>query len=1087
MASEESLELYGEMLAGVNFVSVKKGVLLGVSSERVSAGGDLGKENLVEVGLVDRVATLEELDEVSKRSYRVLVEGASWNVDREKEYFSLGIGDCSINSVIGFRASLPGSLVGQRTGADGILRPPGGLKVPRVGLIGDVLRILSDLGVVDVSEVSSDSVGPAALFSGMLAGVSVLILLDSGAQTNLVSRSFLDNNPHVATMRKGELRLRFGDNKEATSLGELCDLSVQVQGDEVLLPVVNVSPYSMVGCDLILGTPFLNQTEGAFSIKKGISTFQFPSGNVWHGLDGLGGVRDATNISVISTQKEMKSYFNKNKDGLDRFVIQLQAVAAKSTELKSASGEGKIHPGLAKLFEEFSDVGVDSLPPGVQRVEGVDPDEAFLKIPLKEGATPKAHRAFPMSQGEQLVLQQMLAELLEKNYIEPASSASGWAAPIFLLRKPGQRDNPLQQFRLIVDFRALNAVTEAATYIPPDIRQLIMDLKGASVFSITDCLMGYYQQGLLERDRDKTTFACHTPDGVRFFRFRVACLGLSGAVAAFQLFMEKVLDGLQDRVRAYIDDFIIFTKDMDSHIATLRELFMRLREHKVYISWKKCVWAAPQLEYLGLLISKNKIDITEEKRAALRDYAVPKDFNAVRRFVGFANYLSQFVPHFSGTVAPLTDLLKGDLKGKKKEKFVWSESCQKAFDDIREALTKSTGLHIPLSGCPFVVETDASLMGVGAALYQVVGGRYRPVWFASHKLSKSERNYAPRDVELLAVVFALKKFRQYLALEKFDLFCDHESLALFKTQATLKGKDWRWASQIGDYNFTHYYRKGETMLVPDAISRAVDTLEEAPGVEEILESMKMEDASLWSEVDLDTVCLRTKENKLIDVRMHSVFTMASINSEWRTSLKGKYVLDPDMHVLVQLLGREAASLSLADRARVKNFSLAEGLLWFHPDSGLGRAPRLCVPKVPGNGLRLLVMFESHDSLLHQGLEKSYVRLSSGFYWEGMRGSLERYIRSCETCRLIKSRNIRNEGFRSGHRVSDSRWEVVAVDFITDLQVTEEGFDCILVAMDTLTKFTYLVPACKTDSAEDSAWRLFERVFLCSWYAESFTV
>ncbi len=237
-----------------------------------------------------------------------------------------------------------------------------------------------------------------------------------------------------------------------------------------------------------------------------------------------------------------------------------------------------------------------------------------------------------------------------------------------------------------------------------------------------------------------------------------------------------------------------------------------------------------------------------------------------------------------------------------------------------------------------MVETDASLLGVGGALFQIVGGRYRPIWFVSHKLSRSERNYAPRDVELLGVVFALKKFRQYLALQPFDLFCDHESLALFKSQQTLKGKDWRWASLIGEYNFTHYYRKGETMLVPDALSRAVETLQIAPGVEELLSTLKYEDASMWTDIDVAKICMLGVDKKVIDGRVFPVSTIASVDPDWRTSLKGKYVKDIDMHAIVLLLGKEASALSLSERAAIKNFSWSGGALWFHTDNGLGKTP-----------------------------------------------------------------------------------------------------------------------------------------------------
>ena len=151
-----------------------------------------------------------------------------------------------------------------------------------------------------------------------------------------------------------------------------------------------------------------------------------------------------------------------------------------------------------------------------------------------------------------------------------------------------------------------------------------------------------------------------------------------------------------------------------------------------------------------------------------------------------------------------------------------------------------------------------------------------------------------------------------------------------------------------------------------------------------------------------------------------------------------------MHELVELCGRALSSLSMGERARVKHFSFSEGALWYNSDGGLGRAPRLCIPQVPGNSLRLLVMFEAHDGLLHQSIEKSFVRLSKAYYWGGMRGSMERYVNTCKSCKLMKSRNTKQEGFKAGHSVPAERWEVIAMDFILGLQETKDGFDAISV-------------------------------------------
>ena len=153
--------------------------------------------------------------------------------------------------------------------------------------------------------------------------------------------------------------------------------------------------------------------------------------------------------------------------------------------------------------------------------------------------------------------------------------------------------------------------------------------------------------------------------------------------------------------------------------------------------------------------------------------------------------------------------------------------------------------------------------------------------------------------ELLGVVFGLKKFRQYLLLRRFDLFCDHESLALFRSQKTLKGKDWRWCSLLEEYNYNHYYREGATMLVPDALSRAVETLVSAPGVEECVENMKGTQEE-WSKVNVVglnqvqvhyheteeykslTECL-TNEGRILDPNLACVSVLSRVDPEWRSN------------------------------------------------------------------------------------------------------------------------------------------------------------------------------------------------------------
>ena len=200
---------------------------------------------------------------------------------------------------------------------------------------------------------------------------------------------------------------------------------------------------------------------------------------------------------------------------------------------------------------------------------------------------------------------------------------------------------------------------------------------------------------------------------------------------------------------------------------------------------------------------------------------------------------------------------------------------------------------------------------------------------------------------------------------------------------------------------------------------------------------------------------------------------AMVNEEWRAELFQLAERDPELVPIMAALKKDVGELSLAERASVRHFALLGDGLYFLEG---GAGPRLVIPKVPGDRTRTLLLFQAHDSALHPGIERTYAALARTFFWFGMRASVERFVKTCMGCQERKSKNARAEGFRGGHGVPPSRWHTVAVDFITDLEPDAEGFDQILVVMDVLTKFVYLVPGLKTDSAEATAKRLFAHVF-----------
>ena len=859
---------------------------------------------------------------------------------------------------------------------------------------------------------------------------------------------------------------------------------------------------------------------------------------------------------------------------------------------------------LDKYKERFS----KTLPEDTPALAAKRESWAVHEIHLKDNAVPVKLRPIPMSAGEQDIIVQLIQDLVEKGYITETSNAEPWTAPAILLKKPGHREGVTNQWRIVTDYRGLNKETKPSSYCPAPIREIIDRLKNAKIFARSDNVGGFYQMTLKEEDRHKTTFSVKTPTGNKSYYFNVACLGLQGTPSSYQAWMERVLDGV-DGVQVYIDDVIYYASDINQLAKVLTEAFERFEKYNVFIHPDKCLFAVEDIDFLGMNVSHNLVRISEEKIQALRNYPVPDSYSAVRRFVGFAQYLCQFIPKFSEIMSPITETLKNQDSNKNRKKFIWNSACTAAFHRVIHELSTARGLLIPDDRGQFVLETDASNEGIGYCLYQWVDDQMIPAWYGSRKLNQAERNYNTRDREALAVVFALGKCRSYLLLRPFILYSDHESLAHFKNQPKLKNRDWRWQEIMCEFDFEHRYKRGAEMEVPDALSRAYPTVNRtntgeawktvvhgqgvpyevdvsrspvnpyeaapAPGAanEELYEGLPglgddsddegppgliADDSDDEGEVANrvltpavsrsapinrcwisrpgleDTVhgndgvqrveaaedarrrCVLQSErpSRMIDpsnCRIHYLVDedknkppgprkeVLEVQIDPRYATRGvparvpiaavrvysnlpamikKYLkLDPDFREIVQLLEEDQPdSWNETARAKLRHYKLIEGLLYF--DSNMSSTDlKIVVPASPDNELRNLMMYEAHDGTpIHASGDRTFRLLSDVYFWPKMSKEVHEYAASCSQCCIYNTGRSRPRGVLRGLAIPDKRWECVQADWITGLPTTVEGFNTILVVMDRLTKYAYFIPAKTTDTAEDTAKRLFGRVF-----------
>ncbi|GJS89148.1 reverse transcriptase domain-containing protein [Tanacetum coccineum] len=599
-----------------------------------------------------------------------------------------------------------------------------------------------------------------------------------------------------------------------------------------------------------------------------------------------------------------------------------------------------------------------------------------FRIDLIPGASPVVRSPYRLAPSEMLELSNQLKELQEKGFIRP--SHSPWGAPVLFVKK---KDGSM---RMCIDYRELNKLTIKNRYPLPRIDDLFDQLQGACCFSKIDLRLGYHQLRVREEDIPKTAF--RTRYG--HFEFTVMPFGMTNAPAIFMDLMNRVCKPYLDKfVIVFIDDILIYSKSEEEHEKfTILDL---LKKEKLYAKFSKCEFWLKEVQFLGHVVNRDGIHVDPSKVESVKNWKTPESPTEIRSFLGLAGYYRRFIENFSKIAKPLT------LLTQKNKAYVWGDKQDEAFQILKEKLCNAPVLALPDGPDDFVVYCDASKQGFGCVLMQ----QGKVIAYASRQLKIHENNYTTHDLELGAVVFALKIWRHYLYGTKSVIYTDHKSLQYIFDQKELNMRQRRWIELLSDYECEIKYHPGKANVVADALSR-----------KERLKPRRVRAMSITIHSGLKTKILEAQSEASKDLKAPA---------EWLRGLERHFE------------------------------QRADGEIYFFD--------RIWIPSV--GDVRKLIMDEAHTSRysVHPGADKMYYDLRDLYWWPGMKRDIAEYVSRCLTCSKIKAEHQKPSGLLQQPEIPEWKWEKLAMDFITKLPKSSSGYDTIWVIVDRLTKSAHFLP------------------------------
>ncbi|CAM8951091.1 unnamed protein product [Rhodiola kirilowii] len=637
-------------------------------------------------------------------------------------------------------------------------------------------------------------------------------------------------------------------------------------------------------------------------------------------------------------------------------------------------------------------------------LRGVSPAILCIhRILLEDGAKPSREPQRQLNPVMMEIVQKEIQKLLDADVIYPISD-SQWVSPVHVVpKKTGitveedaeekmVKTRVKNGWRMCIDYRRLNAVTRKDHFPLPFIDQMLDRLAGKPYFCFLDGFSGYNQIPIAPEDQEKTTFTC--PFGT--FAFRRMSFGQCNASGTFQRVVTSIFsDMIGEFIEVFMDDFTIYGDTFDACLNNLSTVLAQCVSMNLVLNYEKCHFMVTHGVVLGHVVSQEGIEVDKAKIDLIMTLPYPSMVRDIKSFLGHVGFYQRFIKDFSKKALPLFTLLQKEVP------FEFTKSCKEAFDELKKDLTSTPIIRTPDWEQLFEIMCDASDFAMGAVLGQRFDKKAVVIYYASRTLDSAQRNYSTTEKELLAVVFALEKFRSYLLGAKVIVFSDHAAIRYLMKKKEAKPRLIRWILLLQEFDVEIRDKKGIENTVADHLSRIIREEEEGHITESFL-----------------------------DEHLYAVSTKVPWYAQIVNYLAG---------------GTFPPSFTTAQCMKLRHD--ARHYLWDDPylwKIGVDQMLRRCIPD---SEIAFVISF-CHEFACggHFGPKRTARKiLDSGFFWPSVFRDAYEKSKKCDRCQRVGNVSARNEMPQVPILVNDF-FDIWGIDFMGPFPVSC-GFAYMLVAVD----------------------------------------